>query len=68
MPTFRRRGKKWRVEMCYQGKRLSASFATKLECERWATLKMYELTHNEQHPTAPPRNVVPHEKPNSSST
>lgn len=52
MPTFRRRGKKWRVEMCHQGKRLSASFMTKLECERWAAMKLYELTHNEQHPTA----------------
>ena len=52
MATFRRRGKKWRVEICHQGKRLSASFATKVECERWTTVTLYELTHNAQHPSA----------------
>ncbi|WP_314909754.1 site-specific integrase [Cardiobacterium hominis] len=51
MATFRRRGKKWRVEICHQGNRLSASFTTKVECERWATVTLYELTHNAQHPS-----------------
>lgn len=52
MATFRRRGNKWRVEICHQGKRLSASFPTKAECERWAVVTTYELTHREHHPTA----------------
>lgn len=52
MATFRRRGNKWRVELSHYGRRLSASFPTKAECERWATTKQYELTHGELHPTA----------------
>lgn len=52
MATFRRRGSKWRVELCHYGRRLSATFPTKAECERWATTKQYELMHGELHPTA----------------
>lgn len=52
MATYRRRGSKWRVEICHHGKRLSATFPSKAECERWATVKMYELAHGEHHPSA----------------
>ncbi|MDO4643910.1 MAG: site-specific integrase [Cardiobacteriaceae bacterium] len=52
MATFRRRGKKWRVEICCRGKRLSKTFNTKVECEHWANITLYELQNNQIHPTA----------------
>ncbi len=45
MPSFRKRGNKWRVEIYYHGKRFSKTFPSKVECEKWSYIKLYELNH-----------------------
>lgn len=43
MATFRKRGSRWRVELCRDGKRESATFATKAEAAGWAMQREAEL-------------------------
>lgn len=52
MATFRKRGKRWRVEICHRGLRYSKSFPTKQECQIWATHRLYELEHGIFHPAS----------------
>lgn len=44
MATFRKRGKTWRVEVCVQGVRSSASFQSKAEAAAWAMRQEAELS------------------------
>lgn len=44
MPTYRKRGKKWRVEIYRNGRRESATFGTKQEAAAWALERDAELT------------------------
>ncbi len=44
MATFRKRRKAWRVEVCVDGKRRSASFPTKAEAAGWALRQESELS------------------------
>lgn len=43
MATYRKRGKRWRVEICVNGIRSSETFATKAECAQWALTKEHDL-------------------------
>ena len=43
MATFRKRGAVWRVEICIEGVRDSASFDTKSEGQKWADRRSVEL-------------------------
>lgn len=52
MATFRKRGKRWRVEICHRGLRYSKSFPTKQECQILATHRLYELEHGIFHPAS----------------
>lgn len=52
MATYRKRGTRWRVEICVHGTRCSKSFATKAECQRWATIQEYEMLHGMVHPSS----------------
>src|SRR5688572_6454300 len=44
MPTFRKRGKSWRVELYRDGQRESATLRTKQEAAAWALQREAELT------------------------
>jgi integrase len=44
VPTYRKRGKTWRVELYVRGKRESATFDSKAEAVAWANLRESELT------------------------
>jgi integrase len=44
MPTFERRGKRWRVRLMLHGSRESATFPTKQEAAQWALQREAELT------------------------
>lgn len=42
IPKAIKRGDAWRIQVSINGKRLSATFDTKEECERWASIKILE--------------------------
>lgn len=44
MPTFRKRGRSWRVELFKDGARESATFPTKQEAAQWALQRTAELS------------------------
>lgn len=44
MPSYRKRGSRWRAELYRDGERESATFHTKAEAVAWATLREAELT------------------------
>lgn len=43
IPTPRKRGNSFRIELMFDGKRISATRDTAKECEQWAALKLLEL-------------------------
>lgn len=43
IPTPRKRGNSFRIELMFDGKRISATRDTVKECEQWAALKLLEL-------------------------
>ncbi len=43
IPKPRKRGSSFRIELMFNGKRISATRDTEKECEQWATLKLLEL-------------------------
>lgn len=43
LPKPRKRGDSYRIELMFNGKRISATRDTAKECEHWAMQKMYEL-------------------------
>lgn len=47
LPKPRKRGESYRIELMFNGKRISATRDTEKECEQWAMLKMLELKTNQ---------------------
>ena len=43
LPKARKRGEAYRIELMFNGKRISATRDTEKECEQWAMLKLLEL-------------------------
>lgn len=43
LPKARKRGESYRIELMFNGKRISATRDTQKECEEWAMLKLLEL-------------------------
>ncbi|WP_353170925.1 site-specific integrase [Acinetobacter rudis] len=43
LPKARKRGESYRIELMFNGKRISATRDTEKECEQWAALKLLEL-------------------------
>ncbi|MBU3845827.1 MAG: site-specific integrase, partial [Candidatus Acinetobacter avistercoris] len=43
LPKARKRGDAYRIELMFNGKRISATRDTEKECEQWAMLKLLEL-------------------------
>ena len=43
LPKARKRGESYRIELMFNGKRISATRDTEKECEQWAMLKILEL-------------------------
>ncbi|OTG94646.1 tyrosine-type recombinase/integrase [Acinetobacter sp. ANC 3832] len=43
LPKARKRGEAFRIELMFNGKRISATRDTEKECEQWAMLKLLEL-------------------------
>ncbi|QXW27169.1 site-specific integrase [Acinetobacter johnsonii] len=43
LPKARKRGESYRIELMFNGKRISATRDTEKECEQWAMLKLLEL-------------------------
>ena len=43
LPKARKRGNSYRIEIMFNGKRISATRDTEKECEQWAMLKLLEL-------------------------
>lgn len=43
LPKARKRGESYRIELMFEGKRISATRDTEKECEQWAMLKLLEL-------------------------
>ncbi|MCB8769554.1 tyrosine-type recombinase/integrase [Acinetobacter soli] len=43
IPKPRKRGDSYRIELMFEGKRISATRDTEKECEQWAALKLLEL-------------------------
>lgn len=43
LPKARKRGETYRIELMFNGKRISATRDTEKECEQWAMLKLLEL-------------------------
>lgn len=43
LPKARKRGEVYRIELMFNGKRISATRDTEKECEQWAMLKLLEL-------------------------
>ena len=43
IPKPRKRGNAYRIELMFEGKRISATRDTEKECEQWAALKLLEL-------------------------
>lgn len=47
LPKPRKRGESYRIELMFNGKRISATRDTEKECEQWAMLKLLELKTNQ---------------------
>ena len=43
IPKARRRGESYRIELMFNGKRISATRDTEKECQQWAMLKLLEF-------------------------
>lgn len=57
LPKARKRGESYRIELMFNGKRISATRDTEKECEQWAALKLLELKTGqaqEEKGTKPP--------------
>lgn len=49
LPKPRKRGDSYRIELMFNGKRISATRDTEKECEQWAMLKLLELKTNQNN-------------------
>ena len=52
MATFRKRGRTWRVEVCKNGIRDSASFDTKSQAKEWASTTETQIIARKLNPFA----------------
>jgi integrase len=50
MATFRKRGKTWRVEICKNGIRHSATFDTKSQAKEWASITETQIIERKTNP------------------
>lgn len=51
LPKARKRGEAYRIELMFNGKRISATRDTEKECEQWAMLKLLELKTEQKNNT-----------------
>lgn len=55
LPKARKRGESYRIELMFNGKRISATRDTEKECEEWAMIKLLELkTQSNEDPRVKP--------------